>query len=413
MSRYITFAIAAGLNRGSVFLLIPILGFLVASSNLGKLSIFIISSQILVPLITCNVSSLISREVYEKYKTTVAFVSVINFILISILLFSLSLFILIREDFILIASLAAAEGIFLINSTYIRFTKVPNAYLACTLGKFLILFIALGFASFVEAIDIDNVHVIIFCIIVSNLCLSLYSIRFSYVLKNRISFIIRKYILSNKALVFFALALIPHILAQLAASGVDRYIIRYYLNNEILGVYVFSYSLAALFMLVNSSLALGLSQSCVKNFSAFTEKSFFLKLFIIVTFLWLCLVFFLHFVFPFEFTQYNKTEVLSNVRWVLLGLYNLSFYYYYSSVLFYTRDVKYLSLATIVVAIINIGLAALLVPYAGIIGASIATYIAYNLYFVIVALRCPKHIRKYAVYPIVFSFIALGVICLL
>lgn len=413
MSKYITFAIAAGLNRGTIFLLLPILGFLVASSNLGKISIFIISSQILIPFLTFNISSLISREIYEKYKTTVAFVSAANFSLTAILLISVLIFILTQEDSILIVSLAAAEGMFLVNSTYIRFTKVPNAYLICTLCKFVILFIALGFSSFVEAIDINNVHIIIFCMIASNLCVATYSIRFSAVLKNRIFFVFKKYLLCNKPLIFFALALIPHILAQLAASGVDRYIIRYYLNNEILGVYVFAYSLAALFMLVNSSLALGFSQSCVKNFEAFTQKSFFLKFFFVVTFLWLGLVIFLHFIFPFEFTKYQKPEVLSNVRWVLLGLYNLSFYYYFSSVLFYTRDVKYLSIATILVAIMNVGLAALLVPYAGIIGASIATFIAYSFYFILVAVRCQIHIRNYAIYPIGFSFAALGVICLL
>lgn len=75
-------------------------------------------------------------------------------------------------------------------------------------------------------------------------------------------------------MLLFSIGLLPHTLSQWVSSSSDRFFVKLYTNDIELGYYSFSYSLAAIFMIVNSSLALGIPQLCVKNFIYFNSKNF-------------------------------------------------------------------------------------------------------------------------------------------
>ncbi|CAM0809577.1 polysaccharide biosynthesis C-terminal domain-containing protein [Acinetobacter baumannii] len=61
-------------------------------------------------------------------------------------------------------------------------------------------------------------------------------------------------------------------------------------------------------------------------------------------------------------------------------MYFLSFYYYYSSFLFYDRASKKLSYITFFVAVLNVSLVVLLTPLFGILGTAFSTLISYLIY---------------------------------
>ncbi|MFH4150830.1 polysaccharide biosynthesis protein, partial [Acinetobacter baumannii] len=84
-----------------------------------------------------------------------------------------------------------------------------------------------------------------------------------YLVKTSFSFSFKRMfvIISNyKSMLLFSIGLLPHTLSQWVSSSSDRFFVKLYTNDIELGYYSFSYSLAAIFMIVNSSLALGIPQ---------------------------------------------------------------------------------------------------------------------------------------------------------
>ena len=89
------YAIASGLNRGAVFLIMPLLAYSLNGKDYGELSLFFVSSQLLIPLITLNFSSVIARDIYEKKQSVTASLLSFN----CILLFSFIILILLYSFF--------------------------------------------------------------------------------------------------------------------------------------------------------------------------------------------------------------------------------------------------------------------------------------------------------------------------
>ncbi|EFO3432575.1 polysaccharide biosynthesis protein, partial [Escherichia coli] len=59
---FILYGLSVGLNRGIVFFLLPLAGYFLNKNDFGTFSLIIITSQLLIPILTINVSSVIARE---------------------------------------------------------------------------------------------------------------------------------------------------------------------------------------------------------------------------------------------------------------------------------------------------------------------------------------------------------------
>ncbi|PHQ94060.1 MAG: hypothetical protein COB48_06400 [Pseudoalteromonas sp.] len=405
MKNIIILGISAGLNRGALFLILPILATFLSLSDFGVLSVFLISAQLLIPFVSLNITSIIAREAYEKPFTTAKFTFFINNVLFALIAISTLSYMLFGSVLILVLVYALIESLFLINSTYVRFKGDIMNYLKLTLIKFLSFFLLLFLFRLYDIKALESLKAILLSLIIANIVI----IPFSYNLSSKLNWKRVKRnvssVFANKYLFVFSLGLIPHILAQWITSGSDRYIVQYQLGNEALGLYSLSYSVASMFMLINSALALGLPQICVKCYSKFIEYSFFFKIFISITSLWLLFSLVAFFIFPYIYPHVVREEVFDVAFWILLSLYNLAYYYYFSSVLFYQRKIRYLSYVTIITAIINLILVFLLTPIYGITGTAFATYLAYFIYTLLVSLKCDVKLRAYIYLPVIFNVV--------
>ncbi|MDI7659368.1 polysaccharide biosynthesis C-terminal domain-containing protein [Cronobacter universalis] len=382
MKSLILYGLATGFNRGGMFLILPLLSSVLSISDYGEFSLYLIIVQLMVPFISLNIVSIIGREVYENFKITLCFTIYFNRVASVFILLIALLYIVIEKTWCQITVYALMEAIFLTNSTLIRYKSSAYNYFYLCISKMLVLVTILGLLFLFSRQKLSNIDHLIIIFSLSNLVILYQFLKLSFNVKIR-SIRLYNIIRKQSAIIVFALSILPHTLAQWVTSGADRFFVKKYTSDIELGYYSYGYSIAAIYMLVNSALALGIPQFCVKNFEYFKNKIFFSKYLVSVTFLWLLFVIAINCALFFIPTKYNVNKLYWVVYFVMVGLYYLSFYYYYSSFLFYSRKSKTLSSITIAVAIVNIVLIIIFTPSMGIVGTALSTTLSYGFYMIL------------------------------
>lgn len=401
MRSFIIFAIATGLNRGSFFILMPLFALMMPVEVFGELSLSFTTSQLLAPLLSLNVAVIISREIYERRIVSFSFNSVLILFSLCVIASSFAIFMVFENLSSLVVCLAASEALFLLVSTYVRYIKEPKYFLIITFVKCLtvaLLYVALS-VGFISYSGDKLIFVIIISFVLANLISTVFFWPICACFRAGLLARMYSFLKTNKMLFLFAFTMLPHVVAQWAMAGFDRFIIKYFYDELALGIYALSYSLASLYMLVNSALGLALPQLCVKNYEGFVLKRYFYVLFSAITAIWLLFSFSLFFIVPVFFTELDRDSI--RIALVLLvGFYLMSFYYYFSSIVFYKRDVFFLSASTVASACVSIVLATAFTYHWGIIGAASAQVFSYFCYLVLVSSKLEPTIRRLTYFPI-------------
>lgn len=380
----IYYGVAVACNRGSFFILMPFLATLMDVESFGFLSLYMVSAQLLAPIISLNISSAITREYYDNP-------SIVRRLLLFSLFFSFSLsaflIVILKSDYIPVIIFSLCESIFLVVSTFERFRKGARFYFFLCLFKSIIL---IGFILIsLQLFEVISVDVILYCFAFSSLSvlvMSAVGFNSKVVIHNVVLFFyssrdLYKYIL-------FSISFLPHVLFQWVGSSADRYLVGWKLGPEVLGVYSIGYSLASLYMIVNAALALGLPQICIKDVTKFTNKKFRRLLFtgisISAVVFYLFLISFVDIYFSDRLSHdiFNTLMLIST--FVFIGFVFLSYYYYYSSLLFFGKQVKVLSLITLSMALVNVVLTTFAVFFYNIEMVALATLVSYLAYFIMV-----------------------------
>lgn len=383
LKKFFILGVSAGLNRAGMFLLMPLLAAFLSVRDFGEVSLYLTISTIMVSILSFNISSIVAREVYDDLVGVVAYLKPFNIILLFAFLPICILFSFIYEKTIFYYCIfIISEALFLVNSTYIRYRLGDAHFFYITLAKFISISILMVIYFTVVNYNDLMFRVEWFFIIlsVSNTPIIGASVRFSLIdfkgrLYNELSSKI-KYIL-------FAITLFPHVLALWISSGLDRYFIKWYYDAEVLGTYSFSYSLASLFLIVNAALSLALPQFAVKDFILYKSDGFYKKFILFITAIYLSFLIFLKIITPL-FSKFDNDKVFVLAAIIASGFYLLVFYTYFSSILFYRRNTKLISVFTVVIAIMTI---LLLYPFSwlwGIRGTAIVTYVCYAVYAALV-----------------------------
>lgn len=402
MKQFLLYGLASGFNRGGMFLILPLLSTLLSIANYGRFSIYIVLVQLLVPFISLNIVSIIGREIFEKYRVTVFFTVVfVRFASVSILLCILG-YVLFQSVALLIIIYALMEAIFLIISTFVRFKDSAENYFYICIGKMILLVILLAFMFFTYRAYLSKVDVLLIIFALSNLSIVLPFSKFLMAIKIRNSQLLGT-LNKQGAIIIFAVGILPHTLAQWVTSGADRFFVKFYGGDTQLGYYSYGYAIAAVYMVVNSALALGMPQLCVQKFTSYKSDVFFNRYKYLVTASWLAFFTIVNIGLFTIKTKYNVAELYWVVYFVLVGMYFLSYYYYYSSYLFYARKSKQLSGITIATALLNIVLILFLTPMLGIKGTAISTAGSYGIYACLTYYYASKHYQIRGVtFPIIF-----------
>ncbi len=88
---FILYGLSVGLNRGIVFFLLPLAGYFLSKDDFGTFSLVIITSQLLIPLLTFNVSIVIAREFLDQKDMLNKYASYIFVLLILMAMLSILL----------------------------------------------------------------------------------------------------------------------------------------------------------------------------------------------------------------------------------------------------------------------------------------------------------------------------------
>lgn len=402
MKQLLLYGLASGFNRGGMFLILPLLSSLLSISDYGRFSLYIVLVQVLVPLISLNIVSIIGREIFEKYRVTVFFtVAFVRFASVSILLCIVG-YILFQSVALLIIIYALMEAIFLIISTFVRFKNSAENYFYTCISKMVLLVVLLVSLFFLSREYLSDVNILIIIFTLSNLSIAIPFLKFLMGIKiknNKLATVLKK----QGAIIIFAVGILPHTLAQWVTSGADRFFVKYFGGDIQLGYYSYGYAIAAVYMVVNSALALGMPQLCVQKFSSYTTDKFFNRYKYSVTAAWLSFFMVVNVGLFTIKTKYNVAELYWVIYFVLVGMYFLSYYYYYSSYLFYARKSRLLSGITITTALLNIALILALTPIFGIKGTAISTAGSYGIYTCLTCYFASKQYQiKGLTFPIVF-----------
>lgn len=187
-----------------------------------------------------------------------------------------------------------------------------------------------------------------------------------------------------KYAITFCVPLIPHYLAQVILNQSDRIMINSICGPSEAGIYSLAYSLAFVMQIVNDAINKTLDpwlfkQIKYRNYTRMEDISY--KLMIIVGVLNLFLVLFapeiIYIFAPREY--YGAIWVIPPVS---CSVYFIFMYNFFADFEFYYEKTKWISVASILGAILNVFLNAFLIPRFGYIAAGYTTLICYLIYVV-------------------------------
>lgn len=413
MRNLVLYGLASGFSRGGMFLILPLLASFLSIADYGQFSLYIVIVQLLIPFVSVNISSIIGREVYERFRTTLFFTAFFCRVALVIILLCAVAYSFFPLYSFLIMIYAMLEAIFLLVTTLVRFRSSAYNYFILCMSKMVLLIALLGSLYLYDVELLSHVNVLLIVFAASNIVVIAPYIKIVFGVNVSTVTMFSK-ISAQKAIILFALGILPHTVAQWVMSGSDRFFVKYFNGDELLGYYSFSYAVAAMYMIINSSLALGIPQICVKNFQLFCTRKFYLTFFAAISLLWFGAVVVINFSLYFLKLKYNLSEIFWVIYFILVGLYFLSFYYYYSSYLFYDRHAGQLSAITIMTAVLNVVLVVILTPLFGIQGTALSTTISYFAYsFVTYRKVIRQHNVLGLLYPTLFILFLTIIITLL
>lgn len=378
----IFYALSTAISKGSILLFFPFLTLFLSLEDFGIWSLVIIVSNLLIPILSLNGSASILREGSENISK--GFYLLKYYLLFSILLNSFIIsFIYVSsfEKWILYSLVIGfLEGILLLLITYFRALEKAEIYFIINFIKMLLLFGLVFFAyknNFLLYKLLDY-HLLILSVFVISILIYTF---------------ISNYIIDEKTLLktslIFSLTLIPHGMSQWIMSSSDRVILGYILGSKDVGIYSLAYNISMVLMLINSAIALALPTYVIKNYKYWKKGNYDNRIIKIYTFISLGLFFTLLSVYNidklyFGILGYYGKEMIPLIFIIYFGIYLLGLYYFYANYLFYHKKAYIISRTTFYAASINIILTILLVYIYGVLGAALATLLAYTCYLYIV-----------------------------
>ena len=180
----------------------------------------------------------------------------------------------------------------------------------------------------------------------------------------------------------FGFPIVIHLLMGTIHSSIDRLMLEHYLPISQLGIYTLASSVA----MVLHMFVMAFNQAYQPSYYQLMDsgqddtqkniiQTFLFWLALITTATCIGIIFGGAFLSFFAGKQFNKVGEI--FPYLLLSVYSGSFYFFFSSPIFYFKKTKFLPLITGSSALINIVLNFFLIPRYGILGASVATIISH------------------------------------
>ncbi len=371
------YILSAGLNKGYILIIFPILASFLSLSNFGTWNLIIIVSFMLAPILSINGAAGILRE--GSVNTSHAFTLFIKFTFITIVVSIIVIyFVLNLNNWILYSVLFGLfEAFYLLTSTFIRTIDKARYYFLLSFLKFLLI-ISTTLYAYLNQMTLENLlylqltlqYIFIFLIIV--IIIYNYFLEFSF-----------HYSVQN--IILFCVILIPHGLSQWLMTSSDRLIIERILGLESVGIYSLAYNIAMILVLLNTILSLVVPTYFIKNYEIWQNKRYDTIVMRYYTYISIVIFIFIFIFYTidknnFQILGYYGNEIPILITIIFISIYFLGLYYFYANYLFYHRFSKVLSITTAKSALLNIFLTIIMTIIIGLYGAALSTLIAYIYY---------------------------------
>lgn len=195
----------------------------------------------------------------------------------------------------------------------------------------------------------------------------------------------------------FGLPLIPHTIGAAVMAMADRFFIAHYLGNSHVGEYVVAYQMAAVMLLVGTSI----NQAWAPTYFSMMKNQSYIKikqtqlgltlLILAVGFVVYCLRDVLFLLFVDE-----KFWLAKNFfPFMLIGFVFQSLYFIFTNYFFYTKQTRIIAMLTVSGALLNAVLNYFFIQYHGVIGVAYANAITWGFFMVGVIIATKLVERKY------------------
>jgi len=380
------------------FILLPILTNHLSKSEYGIVDMFTNISFIVTPLIGLNIGASVIRYYFDRHK--IDFSIFIYNILLFLILFGLLLTLvstclsLVFSDFLnkenipyLIIPLAVIYALFSqiieVTLSVWRAQEKPVNF-----GVFRILKTIFDFGISIYFIIVlrygweGRVYISVIVSIIFAI-LALILLNSSIKIKRKYN---KRYL---KIAINYSAPLILHSIGGYIISFSDRFIILYYLGINQVGIYAVAYQIGMVMSFINNSFNQAWTPyffSILKeNDSAKKIKLQQYNKYYILLMISLAIIIYLFVPFIYKFfigKEFNADPQI--VFWILLGYAFNGMYKVLVNYMFYYKNTKKLSFITLSSSIVNVIFSILLIPYLGILGASISTALGFLVMFIFV-----------------------------
>ncbi|GAA3656697.1 lipopolysaccharide biosynthesis protein [Flavivirga jejuensis] len=382
------------LNKGLIFLTIPIFSRILNVEDYGVLSIYQLFYSFLIVLLTINFPGAVTQRLFEKKEKEDLFIQV-NLKFITVFSFVFSLVLIVSEVIFDYSSILGLNTkYYYICIVDVFFMGFIGFYQSTLLGK------RVSGSYVVNSLITSGGSVLISIVLMltifkGNELLGQFlsrlfiSVIFCFIVLFRFKDLFKVSITKNKELILysfsFGVPLIPHLISNLVLRQFDRIIIGAYISISATGIY----SLASNLSFVLPVLIGAVNKSWVPIFQDYLRtKSYLLiekrvKLLSFV-FLIVCILLILHadlifrIVAPVEYFEGYKIFQL-----LIMGSYFLFAYNSYVNYAYYTRKTYSIALITIVVGLVSFTLNLFLIPKYLMSGAAYSFIIGSFILFLI------------------------------
>lgn len=380
-------------------LLLPILTAQLTIDEFGTLALIDSAILFLVPLVMVGISSGVSVN-YHKLNAVEFSVYVTNALLIALgSFFILTLLAVVFKNSL--NDFFGFSGNMVIYLAFFAVLRVYNSTILALLQTSQATKIYAGLVIFQSLLDIVISYVLV-VLFTQGIFGRLFGIYFAFSLTLLIGFVYLKrqqYIGAaslnfSREIFSFGLPLIPHTIGAAVMAMADRFFIAHYLGNAHVAGYVVAYQMAAVMLLVGTSINQAWAPAyfaMMKNqaYNKIKQSKLGLTLLMLVAGITVyCLMDVLFSLFVDEKFWFAKEFF----PFMLLGFIFQSLYFIYTNYFFYTEQTRIIAFLTITGAMINIGLNFFLIESHGVMGVAYANAITWAvfLFCVIFAMKFNK-----------------------
>ena len=193
----------------------------------------------------------------------------------------------------------------------------------------------------------------------------------------------------------FAIPLLPHLLSLWALNLSDRFILERYVTLKDIGIYGLGYQMASILQVIAFSATNAISPFYYRTATSSPDASMLLPrvaTYYLIFLAWagIGIIGFSNDIITLIASDKSYVEATRVIPWVVLGFFARGFYFVFVMAVYYSKNLKFLAVISIISCGINILLNLVLVPQFGYMAAAVNTFIAFVVQAIIMYFYAQK-----------------------